>query len=108
MEKLGKAYKEATGLLEIYYEAFFEETRLAGEDRMQSTVDEELGVASLEKDLLQKKIAQPLSEFFIKHKGAALQCRRLLRDPIWQNQDVHGHCFIMLSTGYRRACMHAF
>lgn len=60
LEKLGEVYKEATGLLEGYYAAFYNETRLAGKGRAE--IEEETGVAALEKDLLQKKIAQPLSE----------------------------------------------
>lgn len=53
-------YKEATGLLEGYYQAFYDETRLAGKGRAEA--EEEAGIAALEKDLLQEKIARPLSE----------------------------------------------
>ena len=60
LEKLGGVYKEATGLLEGYYDAFYNETRLAGKGRAE--IEEETCVAALEKDLLQRKIARPLSE----------------------------------------------
>jgi len=60
LEKLGVIYREGTGLLEGYYDAFYNETRLAG--KSQNVIEEETGVAALEKDLLQQKIARPISE----------------------------------------------
>ena len=53
-------YREAAGLMEGYYDAFYNETRLAGKARDE--IEEETGVAALEKDLLQKKIARPISK----------------------------------------------
>ena len=56
LEMLGHTFREATCLFEHYYEAFYEETRNV------DTLDEtEHGVEALEKNLLTKKIAQPLS-----------------------------------------------
>ena len=60
LEKLGVVYKEATDLLQEYYDCFVNETRLAGKGPAMIKV--EMGVAALEKDMLQKKIARPLSE----------------------------------------------
>ena len=60
LEKLGVVYREATGLLQEYYGCFVDETRLAGKGT--AMIEGETGVAALEKDMLQKKIAQPLSE----------------------------------------------
>ena len=53
-------YKEATDLLQEYYNCFVDETRLAGKG--PAMIETEAGVAALEKDMLQKKIARPLSE----------------------------------------------
>ena len=60
LEKLGVVYKAATDLLQEYYDCFVDETRLAGKGPAMIKV--ETGVAALEKDMLQKKIARPLSE----------------------------------------------
>lgn len=60
LERMGELYREAAELAEGYYDAFYNETRLAGKGRAE--IEEETGVAALEKDLLQKKIAQPLSK----------------------------------------------
>ena len=60
LEKLGVVYREATGLLQEYYGCFVDETRLAGKGT--AMIEEETGVAALERDMLQKKIARPLSE----------------------------------------------
>ena len=60
LEKLGVVYREATGLLQEYYGCFVDETRLAGKGT--AMIEGETGVAALEKDMLQKKIARPLSE----------------------------------------------
>lgn len=56
LECLGHTFKDATCLFEHYYEAFYEETRNV--DHLEET---EHGVEALEKNLLTKKIAQPLS-----------------------------------------------
>ncbi len=92
LEKLGEVYREAMGLLEGYYNAFYNETRLAGKGRAE--IEEEMGVAALEKDLLQKKIARPLSEpsrhshhlsASLLHKrpgsGCICTCRAVLLQP---------------------------
>ena len=64
LETMGEIYRQATGLLEGYYDAFYNETRLAGRGREE--IEEETAVAALEKDLLQKKIARPISKI-LKH-----------------------------------------
>ena len=56
LETLGHTFQEATRLFEHYYEAFYEETRHV--DAWDSAGH---GVEALEKQLLTKKIAQPLS-----------------------------------------------
>ena len=56
---MGEIFRQGAELMEGYYDAFYDETRLAGKDRAE---DEEMtGVAALEKDLLQRKIARPIS-----------------------------------------------
>jgi len=57
---LGHIYREATDLIEHYYEAFYDETKLAA--TLQHVSASEEGVAALEKDLLVKRVAQPISE----------------------------------------------
>ncbi len=56
LECLGETHREATCLFQHYYEAFYEETR-----HVDAWGDTERGVTALEKELLKKKIAQPLS-----------------------------------------------
>ncbi|BDA49628.1 hypothetical protein COCOBI_14-2480 [Coccomyxa sp. Obi] len=60
LETLGKAYREATQLMEDYYVAFHQETQLAAEGR--SPCPELQGVAVLERNTLIDRVAQPLSE----------------------------------------------
>ena len=60
LETLGQAYKQGTELVGLYYDAFFTETKLATDPRALAEAEE--GVLLLEKDLLIKKVAQPLSE----------------------------------------------
>lgn len=60
LETMGEIYRQAAELLEGYYDAFYNETRLAGHGRDET--EEMTGVAALEKDLLQKKIARPISK----------------------------------------------
>ena len=69
LEKLGVVYREATGLLQEYYGCFVDETRLAGKGT--AMIEGETGVAALEKDMLQKKIARPLSEYLPAVPGIA-------------------------------------
>lgn len=59
LETLGKAYWEATQLLEDYYVAFHRETQLAAEGL--SPCQEVQGVVVLEQNLLIQRVAQPLS-----------------------------------------------
>lgn len=59
LETLGKAYREATELMEDYYVAFHQETQLAAEGR--SPCPELQGLAVLEKNALIERVAQPLS-----------------------------------------------
>ena len=59
LETLGKAYREATQLMEDYYVAFHNETQLAAEGR--SPCPQVQGVAALEKNTLVERVAQPLS-----------------------------------------------
>ena len=56
LECLGATHREAACLFWHYYEAFYEETR-----HVDAWSETEAGVQTLEKDLLRKKIAQPLS-----------------------------------------------
>ena len=60
LETLGLAYKQATELVGHYYDAFHNETKLATDP--SALAKEKAGVEALEKDLLIKKMAQPLSE----------------------------------------------
>ncbi len=69
LETMGEIYRQAAGSLEEYYDAFYNETRLAGKGRDE--VEEMTGVAALEKDLLQKKIARPISKILI---SKCLEC----------------------------------
>ena len=61
LEKLGRAYREATQLIEDYYVAFHQETQLAAQGR--SPCPELQGVAVLEKNTLIDRVQQPLSAF---------------------------------------------
>lgn len=56
LETLGQAFKDANELFEHYYEAFYNETKNAAD---LSAAQE--GVEALEKQLLTKRIAAPLS-----------------------------------------------
>jgi hypothetical protein len=59
LETLGRAYREATHLIEDYYEAFHQETQMAAQG--QSPCPEVQGVAVLEKMDLIDRVQQPLS-----------------------------------------------
>jgi hypothetical protein len=61
LEKMGKAYREATQILEDYYDVFYKETRLAAEGQLFAP--EEECAAMLEKNWLIDRVAQPLSEW---------------------------------------------
>ncbi len=60
LETLGQAYKQGAELVGLYYDAFYTETKLAANPRALAEAEE--GILVLEKDLLIKKVAQPLSE----------------------------------------------
>ncbi len=59
LETLGRAYREATQLIEDYYVAFHEETLMAAQGR--SPCPEVQGVAVLEKNAIIDRVQQPLS-----------------------------------------------
>lgn len=60
LETLGQAYRQGTELIGHYYEAYLKEAELAADPK--AVADAQDGVQILEKDLLIKKMAQPLSK----------------------------------------------
>ncbi len=106
LETLGLAYKQATELIGLYYDAFHNETKLA--TNPNALAEEKAGVEALEKDLLIKKVAQPLSQlqytcFAALVKNRRQQCMSTV-STILRMEDKHeGHactCMrIVCSTG---------
>ncbi|KAK9904804.1 hypothetical protein WJX75_002805 [Coccomyxa subellipsoidea] len=80
LETLGRAYREATHLIEDYYEAFHQETQMAAQG--QSPCPEVQGVAVLEKMDLIDRVQQPLSEVQVSvQKESVIWKRGLLIIP---------------------------
>ncbi|BDA49627.1 hypothetical protein COCOBI_14-2470 [Coccomyxa sp. Obi] len=89
LETLGLAYKQATELVGHYYDAFHNETKLATDPN--ALAEEKAGVEALEKDLLIKKVAQPLSDVQVSlDRETVLWKRGLLVMPTIVNDTLSG------------------